>query len=253
MVTLALLAFASWAFHSYRSSVLDPEFLAYGLSIRPPEITEKGHTVLITIDSPLFVGKIETGDFAMMNRFQVLAGPGTADKTTRSFIVDWTRRSPAPRPELERYRVSFRLVGYVSQYVVLYAYDPSRKQGYVYLPGKADEPDLYRANQSLITRGVEGAWFRALQSWNEVAMPMIQTKMKRKTVVALAQACIAKSPTKYGSMWGSPLNFDKAKFSSGAPVRAYIYIPEDRPRGAPEGLAMFVDVRTGECGRLPME
>jgi hypothetical protein len=166
--------FAQWAFHSYRNGVLDPEFLAYGLSNRPPQVTEKGHTVLIKIESPRFVGEIATGDPAITNRFQVLAGPGTADNAARSLIMDWTKRLGAPRPELERYRVSFYLVGYVSPYVVLYSYDPSRKQGYVYLPGKTDEPALYRANQLIVTRGVEGAWFPALEIWNDVAIPMIE-------------------------------------------------------------------------------
>ena len=41
-VTLALLAFAQWAIHSYRNGVLDPEFLVYGQSNRSPEVTEKG-------------------------------------------------------------------------------------------------------------------------------------------------------------------------------------------------------------------
>jgi hypothetical protein len=243
---------APWAFHTYCNSVLDPDFLAQGVSVRPPEVTEKGHTVIITIESPRFVGKIETGNPEIVNRFQVLAGPGTADKTPRSFIVDWRQRVAAPRPALERYRVSFRLIGYGSPYVVLYSFDPVRKQGYVYLPGKADEPGLYGANRSIVTRGVEGIWFRALASWNDVAMPLIDKQMTRKTVLALAQACIAKSPVKYQSIGGSALNFDKAIFILTSPVRAIIHIPEIRPRSEPNGLAMFVDVQTGECGRAPM-
>jgi len=252
-VTLALLAFAQWAFHSYRNSVLDPEFLVYGQSNRLPEVTEKGHTVMIMIESPRFVGKIETGNPAITNRFQVLAGPGTADNTARSLIMDWTQRLAAPGPELERYRVSFYLVGYVSPYVVLYSYDPSRKQGYVYLPGRTDEPALYRSNQLIVIRGVEGSWLPALESWNDVAIPMIEGTMTRKTALAVAQACIAKAPGKYQSIHGSPLNFDKATFSSASPVRAIIHIPENRPKGEPNGLAMFADVRTGECGRVGVE
>ena len=42
IVTLALLAFAQWAIHSYRNGVLDTEFLVYGQSNRPPEVAEKG-------------------------------------------------------------------------------------------------------------------------------------------------------------------------------------------------------------------
>jgi hypothetical protein len=41
--------------------------------------------------------------------------------------------------------------------------DPATGQGYVYLPGKADEP--YRLNTKAIYRGREGNWFRATAAW----------------------------------------------------------------------------------------
>jgi hypothetical protein len=85
-----------------------------------------------------------------------------------------------------------------------------------------------------------------------MAIPLIEKQMTRKTVLALAQACIAKSPAKYRSVGGSPLNFDKARFSSASPVRAIVSIPEIRPRSEPNGIRMFVDVQTGECGRVGM-
>lgn len=48
-------------------------------------------------------------------------------------------------------------------YIVSYAVDPATGQGYVYLPGKADEP--YRLNTKAIYRGREGNWFRANAAW----------------------------------------------------------------------------------------
>ena len=41
--------------------------------------------------------------------------------------------------------------------------DPATGQGYVYLPGKSDEP--YRLNTKAIYRGREGNWFRANAAW----------------------------------------------------------------------------------------
>ena len=48
-------------------------------------------------------------------------------------------------------------------YVVLYENDPSTEQGYVYLPGHADEH--FRLNVRTILRGVEGQWLRANRAW----------------------------------------------------------------------------------------
>src|ERR1700722_11010121 len=119
VVAFAFLVVAPWIFHSYRHGVLDSEFLAYGQSARPPEITEKGHTVRITIESARFVGKVETGNPVIVNQFQVLTRPG-ADAPGRSLIVDWTKQLAAPPLKLEQYRVSFYLVGYALPYVMLY-------------------------------------------------------------------------------------------------------------------------------------
>lgn len=56
-------------------------------------------------------------------------------------------------------------------YVVGYALDPATKQGYVYLPGKADA--AYKDNVWLIYRGIEGKWFHASQKWQHLADPLI--------------------------------------------------------------------------------
>jgi hypothetical protein len=47
--------------------------------------------------------------------------------------------------------------------VIITSAEPATGQGYVYLPGKADEP--YRLNTKAIYRGREGNWFRATAAW----------------------------------------------------------------------------------------
>jgi hypothetical protein len=57
-------------------------------------------------------------------------------------------------------------------YVVSYEYNPSSRQGYVYLLGKGEK--WWRLNVSSILRGVEGNWFSAWSSWENVARPLIE-------------------------------------------------------------------------------
>jgi hypothetical protein len=56
-------------------------------------------------------------------------------------------------------------------YVVFWEYDPTNGQGYVYLPAKAD--DWYRLNVGTIFHGVEGRWFLAWDTWDNVARPLV--------------------------------------------------------------------------------
>jgi len=135
----------------------------------------KGPTRKITIENPRFPKPIEITDPATTTNFQVFAGPGTSTNEAQSLIIDWATGAVTPPSGLESYRVSFYLPGYVHPYVVLYAFDHSNKQGYVYLPGKKDE--WYRTNISIVTRRVEGNWFRALVRWEDVARPMIEKQL----------------------------------------------------------------------------
>ena len=58
-------------------------------------------------------------------------------------------------------------------YVVTYEYDPSTRQGCVYLPGKTDE--WYRLNSgSIWRRGLEGNWFAASSAWLKFVSPIIE-------------------------------------------------------------------------------
>ena len=149
-----------WAsFHVYVLAVL----LVSGAS---PVLFAKGPTTEITIESPLFARPIEITDPAITKQFQVFA----------SLIVDWASGAVAAPSGLESYRVSFYVGEYAHPYVVLYAPDPSDKQGYVYVPGARDE--WYPTNVSMIIRHVEGRWFRALASWEGVARPLIERQRR---------------------------------------------------------------------------
>jgi hypothetical protein len=136
----------------------------------------KGLPSKITIENSKFDRPIVITDSEITHKFSVFAGPGTSGNEPRSLIMDWAGGAVTPPPsELETYRVSFYVDGYALPYVVLYAFNSSKKQGYVYLPGKGEES--YRQNVSMIIRGVEGHWFRALPLWEDVATPLIQRQL----------------------------------------------------------------------------
>jgi hypothetical protein len=101
-----------------------------------------------------------------------------SQEQTEGFIVDWARGVVRERPDgLPRYEVSFyakhanrRLESQEEHlaYVVSYAFDAARGEGYVYLPGKDDAH--YALNVGTIFREREGYWFRATEAWNRAAM-----------------------------------------------------------------------------------
>ncbi len=91
----------------------------------------------------------------------------------------------AERPNgLQHYDVLFYAKGPNSKeklvYVVSYDYDPSTEQGYVYLPGKADE--WYQLNTSAIVHGhgLEGNWFRATSAWENFVRPLMAREKTAK-------------------------------------------------------------------------
>jgi len=136
----------------------------------------KGSTTRITITGAGLQSPVEIGDPEVLKNFNVWSGPGTfANRVegTDGFIIDWAAGPVADRPIGLR---SFELCFYVREgnrpsgepaetlaYIVSYAVDPATAQGYVYLPGKSDEP--YRLNTRAIYRGREGHWFRANAAW----------------------------------------------------------------------------------------
>jgi hypothetical protein len=133
----------------------------------PTPLAAKGPTLKISIKGDGLTTPIDLTD-PSIRAFNVWEGPGTSVngvEQTEGFIIDWSKGIVAERPnELQHYEVSFyanhqgeRLV-----YVVSYDYNPSTEQGYVYLPGKADES--YRLNTfAIYRRGLEGTGFMPQQ------------------------------------------------------------------------------------------
>jgi hypothetical protein len=136
----------------------------------------KGVTTAIRITGAELQGPLEIRDPGVLEHFNVWSGPGTFlndVEGTEGFIIDWASGVVTDRPNLLR---NFELAFYVKYanrpaaehtdqlaYIVSYAIDPATGQGYVYLPGKMDEP--YRLNTQAIYRGCEGHWFRATAAW----------------------------------------------------------------------------------------
>ena len=136
----------------------------------------KGTTTRVMIASAELQTPIEINDPEVLKNFNVWSGPGTFSNDVEGnegFIVDWASGVVTERPNgLHKFELSF-YVRYANRpfgqqtdqlaYIVSYAVDPATGQGYVYLPGKADEP--YRLNTKAIYRGREGNWFRATAAW----------------------------------------------------------------------------------------
>lgn len=143
-------------------------------------LSAKGITTKIRITGAKLATRVEISDPKILENFHVWAGPGTGVngvEGTEGFIIDWASGAVAERPRgLDVYEVSF-YVKYANRpaseqtdqlaYVVSYEADPSTGQGYVYLPGKADE--WYRLNTKAIFRGREGNWFKATAAWQSAA------------------------------------------------------------------------------------
>jgi hypothetical protein len=151
----------------------------------PASLSAKGKTVKITIKGADLKSPIEITDTTILSNFNVWAGPGTSSNQSKGLIVDWSQGTISSPPKgLPLYEVSFYADFGNEQekqvYVVSYEYDPSSRHGYVYVPGKEDK--WWRLNVSSIFRGVEGNWFSAWSSWEDVAKPLIEkAKMAAST------------------------------------------------------------------------
>jgi hypothetical protein len=149
-----------------------------------PGLFAKGNTARITLTSADLQNPIEISDPDIVKNFNVWAGAGTfmgGIEANDGFIVDWSAGTVTDRPTgLREYEVSF-YVRNVKQapgepadvlvYVVTYATDPGIAQGFVYLPGKADEH--FRLNTRAISRRREGNWFRASAAWQNAVRQFI--------------------------------------------------------------------------------
>jgi hypothetical protein len=148
-------------------------------------LSAKGLTTKVRIIGGNLTAPVEISDPEILKNFNVWAGPGTfvnGEEGTEGFMIDWASGAVVERPSgLDGYDVSF-FVKYANRpafeqedqlaYVVRYEVGPDG-QGYVYLPGKTDEP--YRLNVRAIHRGREGHWFRATNAWqNAVGHLVVQ-------------------------------------------------------------------------------
>lgn len=155
--------------------------------LAPVALLAKGVTTRITITDNRPGQAISITEPATLAAFNVWSGRGTFSgpsgheiEGTEGFIIDWPAGPVASRPSgLRQYEVQF----YVRSrnagadqlaYVVLYEANPSLSEGFVYLPGKSDQ--TYRLNVQAISRGVEGNWFRASRSWQNVVGPLLRDR-----------------------------------------------------------------------------
>ena len=142
----------------------------------------KGTTTKVIITSPELQSPMEISDPAVLKNFNVWSGPGTFFSNgvegtevegKEGFIIDWVSGVVTELPNgLRQFQLSF-YVRHANRpfseqtdqlaYIVSYAVDSATGQGYVYLPGKADE--AYGLNVKAIYRECEGNWFRATAQW----------------------------------------------------------------------------------------
>lgn len=154
-------------------------FISLAISIVPAFLLGKGQMLKITIQGADLAAPIETSE-AIIGKFNIWAGPGVfvnGVEQTEGFIIEWSkgivRRLSA---SLQQYEVHFysdfrKKEGSVV-YAVLYSYDPSAEQGFVYLPGRADE--LSKFNMAILHgHGLEGNWFNATAEWERFVRPLI--------------------------------------------------------------------------------
>ena len=144
-------------------------------------------TVRIVIKGEQLSAPVEIVDPRIVGLFHVGAGPGNFRRmpdgteqpsyAPQCFVVDWSRGIVDPPKGLQLYEVSFVTTRTnPGTYRVSYALDQSTGEGYVYIPGERDS--AYKDNVWLISRGIEGNWFRAWSAWERVANPLILKSSK---------------------------------------------------------------------------
>lgn len=153
------------------------------LSVLPSRLLAKGATTKVVIEGPGLSRPIEITDRRILANFNVWAGPGTSSSqpgfnpNAPSFIIDWSYGPITEVPNVsQKYQVSFYTKELSERpiYVVYYAVARSSEPGYVYLPGESEE--WWRLNVTSILRGVEGKWFHAWSTWENIARPLIKKR-----------------------------------------------------------------------------
>jgi hypothetical protein len=163
-------------------------FVLIGCCLRTP-VSAAGMMLRITIRGGGLSQPIEITDRDQMKKFSIGGGPGsgcspvtspasqadTERSCSQSFIVDWSRGAiDAPAGGLVQYEVEFLMSrpNPKNTYRVSYAYDPVKRAGFVYIPGKDDT--RYGENTWLINRGVEGSWYHAWSDWDAIATTLLK-------------------------------------------------------------------------------
>jgi hypothetical protein len=151
-------------------------------------VSAKGVTSRITVRDMSLRTSIEITDPAVLEGFNVWAGPGTfvnGVEGTEGFIIDWASGPVSTRPsDLRRYEVLFfvgpsNTAGAQASYVVVYEIDPSSGRGFVYLPGKSDPHYSLNTRAILRGHGFEGRWFRATAAWQNAVGKSVPTHTRR--------------------------------------------------------------------------
>lgn len=150
----------------------------------PMPASAKGPTVKIEISGSTLTAPLEITDASIVRQFSVYTGPGAGGATSsdsanqEGAFIDWPKGMLAERPKgMQSYDVKFYCARARAPhdvhigYTVTYAYDHSRKGGYIYLPGPRDE----RAKlNTAVYHGVEGNWFRASSEWERLVRPLVE-------------------------------------------------------------------------------
>jgi hypothetical protein len=107
--------------------------------------------------------------------------PGGPAWQPKSWIVeDWEHAAGEPARALVRQQVTFQLRvpdGSTREYVVFFVFEPTARQGYVYLPARG-EP-FYDSNINLIRRDDhDGHWFRATAEWTSWVQGLAEAARK---------------------------------------------------------------------------
>jgi hypothetical protein len=153
--------------------------LAIGLMLSTGSVIPlfaKGATVKVAVTPHDGSQGVVIDDPAALRPFNVWGGRGVVVNGIEQgggFIIQWSDGILPDRPRgLKQYEVSFYVEGGELAYVVDYEWDPASGHGYAYLPGHTDR--RYALNTRSISRGgLEGDWFHASRSWQELVNPLL--------------------------------------------------------------------------------
>jgi hypothetical protein len=121
-----------------------------------------------------------------LNKLTFWSGPGTTIRaegepermsTSKADIADWLAGAVSPPAESRIYEVAFVFAvrphngAGERRYTVRYV-AAANGAGFIQIPGE-DSPH-YRSNVSIISRGVEGNWYRASVRWEILVRPVIE-------------------------------------------------------------------------------